>query len=448
MRIGNAAGFWGDDIGAAAKLLSYCPDLDYLNFDYLAEVSMSIMAIQRMKDPHLGFAQDFAAVVASLLPYYKNGGKCKLITNGGGLNPLGLGKLCKQILSKEKLHLKIAVITGDDVLVPLLENSDDPLFRNMDDEKPLKSIANQLMTANAYLGASSIAEALDQGADIVIAGRIADPSLTVGPCIHHFKWTATDYSQIAGATIAGHLIECGTQVTGGISTDWLSLPNPENIGFPIAEIDSNGFCTITKAEGTGGVVSEQTVKEQLLYEILDPASYKSPDATVSFLGLQVKEIGENQVQVKGAMGTPPPPHYKVSATYQAGYRVEGSLAFFGDLVHSKAEKVGKILFEKVKQAGFNLEKTHLEIIGGGALVPGMGGQATYECLLRVAAFDPRPEGLELLSRQIAPFVTAGPQGTTGYFGGRPQVRAVFGFWPCLIERERVKPSITFIEEEK
>lgn len=439
MKIGNAAGFWGDDIGAAAKLLSYCPDLDYLNFDYLAEVSMSIMAFQRQRDPSMGYAADFAAVVASLIPYYKKGGKCKLITNGGGLNPLGLGQLCKQILDKEKIPLKIAVIEGDDVIKHLLDHPEQ--YRHMDDERPLSEVVEKLVTANAYLGAAPIAEALEKGADIVISGRIADPSLTVGPCLHHFKWDPSDFHRIAGATVAGHLIECGTQATGGISTDWLTLSHPENIGFPIVEMNSDGSFVITKPEGTGGRVSEETVKEQLLYEILDPANYKSPDCTVSFLELQVKEVGQDRVQVQGAVGSAPPILYKVSATYHAGYRAEGQLALFGAQVHEKAEKVGKILLEKMAERGFVLEKSLVEVIGGGAVVPGMGETATYECILRIAALDPRPEALELFSKLLAPFVTAGPQGTTGYFSGRPAVRPVFGYFPCLIERSLVKPSI-------
>jgi hypothetical protein len=446
MKIGNGAGFWGDDIGAAARLLSSCPDLDYLNFDYLAEVSMSIMAFQRQREPSSGYAGDFAAVVATLIPYWKKGGQCKLITNGGGLNPLELGRLCKRILDKEKISLKIAVIEGDDVVKQLLEHPEEPLFHHLDDGRPLSTVHEKLVTANAYLGASPIAEALARGAGIVISGRIADPSLTVGPCLHHFKWDPSDYHKIAGATVAGHLLECGTQVTGGISTDWLSLPHLENIGFPITEIDQNGSFVITKGQNTGGRVSLETVKEQLLYEILDPACYKSPDCTLSFLELQVKAVGEDRVQVQGALGSAPPPNYKVSATYHAGYRADGQLALFGDQVHLKAEKVGEILLKKMAERGFILEKSLVEVIGGGALVPGMGEEATCECLLRIAALDSRPEALELFSKLFAPFVTAGPQGTTGYFSGRPAVRPVFGFWPCLIKRSHVRPSITILEE--
>lgn len=447
MKIGNAAGFWGDDSGAAARLLAACPDLDYLNFDYLAEVSMSIMAFQRQKDPSLGYASDFAAVVASLVHYWKKGGKCKLITNGGGLNPLGLARLCHKILKKENLPLKIAVIEGDDVIQHLLDNPKEALYAYLGNSRPLTEVHEKLVTANAYLGAAPIAEALDKGADIVISGRIADPSLTVGPCLHHFKWDPLDFHKIAQSTVAGHLIECGTQVTGGIFTDWLNLPHLENIGFPIVEMDQNGTFILTKPAKTGGMVSEETVKEQLLYEILDPASYKSPDCTVSFLELQVKAVGQDRVQILGAVGREPPPHFKVSATYHAGYKAEGQLALFGDQVHAKGEKVGKILLEKLAEKGFVLEKSLVEIIGGGALVPGMGAEATCECLLRIAALDSRPEALELFSRLFAPFVTAGPQGTTGYFYSRPTVRPIFGFWPCLIERSKVSPSITLLEEE-
>lgn len=402
MKVGNACGFWGDDIRAPRNLLLQQPDLDYLTLDYLAEVSLSIMAVQQEKDPDLGYARDFVEVLKSIIPHL---GKCKVITNAGGLNPLGLARICKALAP----HLKIGVITGDSVL-------DQVKIPHLD-----------LVTANAYIGGRPIAIALDLGADIVIAGRVADPSLTVGPCLHHFRWNHDDYDKMAGSTIAGHLIECGTQVTGGISTDWLSI-NADNMGYPIAEIAEDGSCVITKPDRTGGVVSEQTVKEQLLYEIGDPACYKSPDVNVSFLGLNVKRIGPNRVQVQGALGSPPPFTLKVSATYKAGYKAEGHLAFFGDNALEKAQKTGEIIFSKVQ-----LEKTLIETVG-----------TPLECWLRLSAFDKNKEPLEAFAKEIAPLVTSGPQGTTGYFSGRPEVRKVFGFYPTLINANAIKINIDIL----
>lgn len=385
-------------------MLEQQPDLDYLTLDYLAEVSMSIMAIQKEKDPALGYARDCLAVIESLVPYWKNGGKCKLITNGGGLNPRGLAVACKKVL--KDLPLKIGVITGDDVLGLIKA------------EKPL-------VTANAYLGAKPISIALQLGADIVIGGRIADPSLTVGPCLYHYRWAHDAYDKLAGATIAGHLIECGTQVTGGISTDWLNIPDPAHIGYPIAEIAEDGSCIITKPPQTGGKVSVQTVKEQLLYEIGDPAAYKSPDVIVSFLGLEVKEVGENRISVRGALGMPPPYTLKVSATYRAGYQAEGTLAFFGNSAEKKARKAGEVLLSKLQ-----LEKTVMETIGN-----------DNSCFLRIAARDPKKEALIPFVKSFAPLVTAGPQGTTGYFGKRAEIRPVFGFLPYYIESRVPKVNV-------
>lgn len=426
MKVANACGFWGDDVDAPRRCLEEAPDIDYLTLDYLAEVSLSIMAIQKEKDPTLGYARDFVSVIESLVPYWKGGGKCKVITNGGGLNPEGLARACKSVLERAGLLLKIAVITGDDVL----EHMQDKM----------------LVTANAYLGAKPIAVALDLGASIVIAGRIADPSLTVGPCLHHYRWPHDAYDKIAGATIAGHLIECGTQVTGGISTDWLDVPDVKNIGYPIAEIKDDGSCIITKPPNTGGAVTVRTVKEQLLYEIGDPGNYKSPDATVSFLALQVKEEASNRIQVQGALGSPPPPTLKVSTTYRAGFKATGQLAFFGENVVLKARRAGEMILAKVAMRGYTLEKTLIEIIGDNAVVPGMRKQTDpLECLLRIAAQDSRKEALEIFVQEIAPLVTAGPQGTTGYISGRPEIRPVFGYWPSLIESNKLKVNIQ-IEE--
>lgn len=439
MKVGNTCGFWGDDPDASRRTLAIQPDLDYLTLDYLAEVSLSIMAIQKEKDPSLGYARDFVAVLKSLIPYWKKGGKCKIITNGGGLNPEGLANACQTILKDEGINLKVGVITGDNVLPFLLEDPKNPLYSNLDSKEKCPP---DFVTANAYLGAKSIAIALNLGADIVISGRIADPSLTLGPCIYHYRWAHDAYDKLAGGTIAGHLIECGTQVTGGIATDWLDIPDLETIGYPIAEIFEDGSCMITKPKGTGGRVSERIVKEQLLYEIGDPANYKSPDVTVSFLNLSVKEVEKDRVLVEGALGQPPSFYFKVSATYRAGFKAEGTLAFFGEKAVQKARRAGEIVFARVAEKGYILEKTLIETIGGGdAVVPGFDKLNTHECLLRLSVQDSRKEALEVFVKQIAPLVTSGPQGTTGYISGRSEIRPVFGFWPCLIEASKPKIHI-------
>lgn len=432
MKIANASAFWGDRPGAAFELLSMTEDLDYLTFDYLSEVSLSIMAIQKEKDPLMGYAADFIQVIKSLKPLFERGRRCKIVSNAGGLNPWGLAQKIRAL----GLPLRIFVVTGDDVLPRLLEDPESDSFRNLDTARSLDEVRERLVTANAYLGAKGIVAALQKGADIVITGRVADPSLTVAPCIHHFGWSEIDWSKIAQATIAGHLIECGTQVTGGISNDWLKWAEGPPIGFPIAEIDHEGKFAITKAPQSGGCVSEMTVKEQLLYEIGDPSSYLSPDVSVSFNQLSVHQVSSNRVAVEGAIGTSPTPFYKVSATYRAGFKVEGMITLYGDQLPEKAQAAGRRLFNTLKDSGYAFDETRVELIGAGAIPHGTA-LSLREGVLRLAARSSSEQACKALADEIAPLVTSGPAGTTGYSSGRPHVRPLFGYWPCLIEKSKV-----------
>jgi Acyclic terpene utilisation family protein AtuA len=288
-------------------------------------------------------------------------------------------------------------------------------------------------------------QALAGGADIVITGRVADPSLVVGPCVHHFGWKADDFDKIAGATVAGHLIECGTQVTGGISTDWLAVPRAGEIGFPIVEVAKDGSCVVTKPAGSGGVVDRGTVSEQLLYEIGDPENYMSPDAMVSFGGLRLEEDGTDRIRVVGAKGRRPPATYKVSATYRVGYRAAGTLMIFGRDAAEKARRCGEIVLARLAEAGLKPQRSLVECLGAGDVVKGMARSDPLEVVLRIAVADSRREVVEKFARQMVPLVTAGPQGTTGYAEGRPVIREEFAYWPTLIAREQVKPSVEVIE---
>jgi len=442
IKIGNAQAFWGDSPGAPAELLKQQPDLDYLTLDYLAEVSLSIMAIQRDKKPELGYAADFLDVVRSLIPFWKEGSHVKVVCNAGGLNPEGCAQAVVKILQQEGCAKKVSTVSGDDVLALLKGDSKKELFHNLDTGEPLEQVLNQLVTANAYLGAEPIAKALMQGADIVITGRVADPSLTVGPCLAHFNWKRDDWDKLAQATVAGHLIECGTQATGGISTHWLEMPAPENIGFPVVEMSEDSSFVITKPAKTGGRVNLQTIKEQLLYEIGDPERYLSPDVTVSFLSLYVDYAGPDRVKVTNAKGMAPPLTYKVSATFRDGYRAEACLSIFGKDAPAKAERAGQVILKKVENAGHNLANANIECLGTGGSVPGiLNPSEAVECVMRIAVSDPQKEAVEAFSKEIAPLVTSGPQGIGGYLFGRPQVRPVFGYWPCLIEASAIKPSI-------
>jgi hypothetical protein len=341
--------------------------------------------------------------------------------------------------------MRIGIVTGDDVLPALRDNPSG--FPHLETGQPLSTVLSSLVTANAYVGASPVIDALSRGADIVITGRVADPSLTVAPAAHHFGWRTDDYDRLAGATVAGHLIECGAQVTGGISTDWLDVPNPADIGYPIAEIANDGSCVITKPPNTGGRVDQPIVKEQLVYEIGDPANYISPDATVSFLSLRLEDDGVDRVRVQGAIGRPPPKTYKVSATYRAGYRASGMLTIFGRDAVTKARRCGEIILARLRQAGFNPPRSRVECLGAGDVAPGATtpNTAATEVVLRVSVYDSRREVVDRFTRELAPLVTGGPQGVTGYAEGRPAVREVFGYWPTLIDRSAVRTQVDILE---
>ena len=447
VRIGNAHGFWGDRIEAAAEMLAAEPDLDYVTLDFLAEVSMSLLVVQRMRDPDAGWPRDVVEVVRSLITYWSGGGRCRLITNGGGLNPMACAQACRQVLLEGSCGDRvIAIVDGDDVLELLrAETVDARLWRNLDTDEPLSSVRERLVTANAYLGAQSLAEALSRGADIVITGRVADPSLTVAACAHFHGWAWDDWQRLAGATVAGHLIECGTQVTGGISTDWLSVPNVDRIGFPIVEVSEDASFVVTKPRGTGGWVNEQTVKEQLVYEIGDPGAYLSPDVTVSFLSLQVAKEGCDRVRVSGAVGRSAPSTYKVSATYRGGFRAAGELTICGVDAVAKARRAGHAVLERLRHDGATFRESIVECLGAGACDPrGMTEEASKhltETVLRIAVADDSRDAVERFSRELMPLITAGPPGTTGYAAGRPRVQPVFRYWPCLIERDRITPCV-------
>ena len=431
LRIGNAQGFWGDQQTAPLRLVKETPDLDFLTLDYLAEVSLSILAIQQEKDPEHGYARDFVDVIRSLTKPWLAGHPVKVVTNAGGLNPRACAEACRQVLHEAGCHKTIAIVTGDDVIDIIKTQSP---FNNLDNGAAIDTVRDRLVTANAYLGAHGIVEALDNGADIVITGRTADPSLTVAPCVHYYKWSWDDYDKLAGATIAGHLIECGTQATGGISSDWLTIENPAEIGFPIVAVHEDGSFIITKSPESSGRVDIGNITEQLLYEIGDPGNYLSPDVTVSFLNLALEQIGSDAVKVSGAVGKPPPPQYKVSATYRNGYKSEGTLAIFGADAKEKAQHSGEVILQRLRNQNFPIENARIDCIGNDT-----------ECILRIAVSGTKKEAITAFTKEIAPLVTSGPQGVTGYTSGRPPIRTVFGFWPCLIKKDQVQHQVQMLE---
>ena len=371
------------------------------------------------------------------------------------MNPVACARACAERLRElGGPSLRIGVVSGDNVLGQLTEDSHPEVqsnFCHLESKEPLDSVRSRLMTANAYLGADPLIDALRNGADIVITGRVADPSLTVAACVHHFEWADNDWNRWASATVAGHLLECGVQATGGISTDWLDLPDVANIGFPVVEMHDDGSFVVTKGTGTGGRVSVSTVTEQLVYEIGNPGCYLSPDLTVSFLGLKLEQESINRVRVTGAIGSPPSPTYKVSATYRDGFRAAGHLTIFGHDAVRKAQRCGDIVLTRMKAAGYSYRDSIVECIGAGAcamdVVKSIAPAGMKETAFRIAIESDDQQAVEYFTRQMIPLVTSGPQGVTGYAEGRPRVHPIFRYWPCLISREQVQPHIEYIDSK-
>ena len=312
---------------------------------------------------------------------------------------------------------------------------------------PQSAIRNpqfEIVSANAYLGARPIADALAAGARIVITGRVADASLTVGPAMHEFGWRWDDWDKLAAASVAGHLIECGAQVTGGYSVNWQDF-DLADVGYPIAELSADGSAVITKPAGTGGAVTRRTVVEQLVYEIGDPQHYLTPDVDCDFTTVQVEDLGHDRVHVSRATGRPATDTYKVSLAYRDGWMASGTLLVYGPDCREKAEACGQIILERCKLAGFELARTNVELLGFGGGVPGAWFWRKYqtpgELVLRVTAHDPRREAVECFARQFAPLITSGPAGLAGYAAGRPQVRPVFAYWPTLVPKSLVTPQV-------
>ena len=441
VRIGNGCGFWGDNLDAPIHL-ARDGRLDYLTLEYLAELTMSILAAQKAKDPAAGFASDFLDVLTRLVPILKQLPNLKIVTNAGGMNPHGCAKKAREILSTAGLaDRKIGIVSGDDLMSRL-----DRGLNHLDTGEPLASIRDRVVSVNAYLGAKPIVEALAGGASIVITGRVADASLTVGPAAFEFGWDFADLDRLASATVAGHLIECGAQVTGGL---WINADYDTRlaqVGYPIAEMAEDGSFTISKPEGSGGVVNIETVSEQLLYEVADPARYFTPDVTADFTSVKLTQTTRDVASVSPARANGVTDTYKVSIAYRNGFMAAGTLLIFGPNAADKARRSGAILLEKLRQAGIWFAESNIEALGAGDCVPGVvksiGEPA--EVVLRVAVRDANRSHVERFTKEFAPLVTSGYPGTTGYTTGRPPVREVFAYWPALIAKSAVTPYVEII----
>ena len=448
VRVGNGCGFWGDNLDAPARLAA-TGNLDYLTLEYLAELTMSILALLKAKDANAGYATDFIDVLGALVPHLKTQYKLKIVTNAGGMNPRACALAAQAVLAKAGVTRRIAVVSGDDLLPRLDEllASGHPL-NHLDTGATLASIRDKVVSANAYLGAKPIADALKRGAEVVITGRVADASLTTGPAAHEFGWGfgTPDGDRLAAGTVAGHLIECGAQATGGL---WINADDSTrlaDVGYPIVDIAEDGTFTISKPDGTGGAVNVETVAEQLLYEVADPARYYTPDVVADFTTVKLSQRAPNVVAVSGGTANGVTDTYKVSIAYRDGFMSAGTLVIAGPGAVQKARRSGAIILDKLKQAGFTFAESRVEALGGGDCVPGLVTATADppEVVLRVAVRDPRRAAVERFTKEFAPLVTSGLPGTTGYTVGRPPVREVFAYWPALIAKSAVTAVVEVV----
>lgn len=443
IRIANGQGFWGDSIDAPYNLIKY-GKIDYLTLDYLAEVTLSIMQRQKLKNPNRGYATDFVDLVRRILIDIKEK-NIKVITNAGGVNP----EICKnKILDVAKeldLDIKIAIIKGDDLL-----NNIDTLtskgvdFRNMDDGKSFNQIKENVYSANAYIDSFSIAEALSTGAHIVLAGRVSDPGLVLGPAIYEFNWKREDYDKLAAGTLAGHILECGAQCTGGNFSDWENISDLDNVGYPIATISDSTTFTVSKDSTSGGLINKYTIIEQVLYEMGDPSNYISPDVIVDFTSFNINEISDNVVEISGVKGFKPTDTYKVSINYFNGYKATGQLTISGPKAIEKAKLTSKIIWKRLEHAGYKFDDKLTEYLGysscHGTKIPNNKFE-TNEIVLRLSVRDKDKNKLIRFGKELAPVITSGPPGITGFSGGRPRAQEIIAFWPCLIDKSFIKTKV-------
>jgi hypothetical protein len=399
-----------------------------------------------------GFVGDFPELLERLTPVLKEQGGPAIVTNAGGLNPSACATRCGAILDSAGLgSLPMGVCAGDDVLpqIPgwIAEGLD---LAHLETGEPIATVADRLVAANVYLGARPIAEAIAGGASIVVTGRVADASLTLGPAAARFGWAWDDWDRLAAASAAGHVIECGAQATGGLWYEWDEIPDLAGVGYPIAEVAADGSSVITKPEGTGGLVSVETVSEQLVYEIDDPARYRTPDVDVDLASIRLEQVGPNHVTLAGTKGRPPGPGLKLSAVYRDGWTASGIVAVVGRDAVAKARAAGRLVLDRVRRGGCELADSLVEVLGAGDVVPGVVPlqSAPFEVVLRVTVRDSRREAVERFCREIAPLVTSGPPGIAGYASGRPTPRPAFAYWPALVPRERIAPEIEVRKAEE
>ncbi|HYF41858.1 MAG TPA: acyclic terpene utilization AtuA family protein, partial [Ramlibacter sp.] len=414
VRIGGASGFWGDSSVGAPQLVAH-GEIDFLVFDYLAELTMSILAAARAKHPDAGYATDFVDVTLRTILKDVVAKGIRVVSNAGGVNPEACARAIAALAAEQGVSVKVATVVGDDVM-PLLPQLRSEDVRELQSGAPLPA---RLLTANAYLGALPVKAALDAGAQIVVTGRCVDSAVTLGALMHAFDWSAQDYDLLAQGSLAGHIIECGCQATGGLHTDWQDVPDWAHIGYPVVECQADGSFVVTKPPGTGGLVNPAVVAEQMLYEIGDASRYLLPDVVCDFTGVKLTPAGEQRVRVEGAKGLPPPPSYKVSATYPDGFRCTAQLTLVGQDAVAKARRTGEAILERTRelfarQGLPDYTRTRIEVLGSeeGNFGPHARASASREVVLQLAVMHRDKAALELFAREIAPAGTSWSPGTT------------------------------------
>jgi len=450
IRIAAGQGFWGDLPDAPVRQVEGGP-IDYLMLDYLAEVTMSIMQKQKARDPKAGYARDFVPLMKQILPACVER-DIRVTANAGGVNVEGCAAAVRDASRDLGLEgkLKIGIVTGDDIL----DQIDNLLargieLRNMDTDEPLQSVRDRIQSANVYLGAAPIVEALNRGARVVITGRATDTGLTLAPMIHEFGWAADDWNRLAAGTIAGHIIECGAQCSGGnCQYEWRSIPNLANIGFPIVEAAPDGTFVVTKHERTGGWVIIPSIKEQLVYEMGDPHSYITPDCIADFTTVRLEYEGRDRVRVFGIEGRPATDTFKVSISYSAGYKAVGTLVYSWPEAYDKARAADRILRARLDRLGLKFDQILTEFVGANATHGPLAGEPSPdlpEVQLRVGVRSENRTAVERFTKEIAPLILTGPPGVTGFAGGRPKVEEIVAYWPALIPKSEITPRVEVIE---
>ena len=445
VRVAAGQGFWGDWLEAPRRQVEG-GEIDYLMLDYLAEVTMSILQKQKERDPKMGYARDFVGAIESILPSIAKRG-VRVIANAGGVNPPACADAVRAVAEKAGVRndVRVGVVTGDDLLPRL----DDLLasgheLRNMDTGEPLSTVRDRVLSANAYIGSVPIVEALTRGANVVITGRSTDTALTMAPIRFEFGWGAEEWNKLAAGIIAGHIIECGAQCSGGNCLyDWRSIPDLADVGYPIVEAHADGTFEITKHPGTGGRISVPTVTEQLVYEMGDPHSYITPDVVADFTTIQLAPAGPDRVRVYGIQGRPPTDKLKVSIAYRAGFKAVGTLVYSWPDALEKAQRADEVLRGRLDNLGLRFDQLLTEYVGSSATHGPLAGTPhdVPEVQLRVGVRSPDRASVERFTRELAPLVLNGPPSVTGFAGGRPKVEEIVAYWPALIDKRVVQTTV-------